>query len=233
MRDTIRFKTKKDIAVSLLREAILSGELEPGEKIAQIDIAKRLGMSPTPVREAIRELQAHGILNYEAHKGVVVAEVDLDQAAEVYEMRELLEARLTSYGCAHLTRGDLQELKGLHVEMCSRTRQGDSQPIRQLNYRFHWLIYEAANRPHWLAEVSRLWTQFPWDTLHVIPDRHVQSMREHERIIDALDGRDCPRAGRCMEAHILAGFNALKEFLTTRRGEGATRSGGSNAEDRP
>jgi DNA-binding GntR family transcriptional regulator len=221
MKEKFQFHTKKDVAVRMLREAILSGKLEVGQRLTQVYIAERLGMSPTPIREAIRELQAQGILSSESYKSVTVADVDLNQAAEVYELRELLESKLVSFGCPNLTGDITRELEQLHGEMCRHVRNGDYKFIRQLNYRFHWLIYDAADRPQWAAVVGRLWTQFPWDTLNVIPGRHAQSMQEHEGILNAVKAGDCLGASRSMEQHIQGGFKALKQYLLRRQHEGS------------
>jgi DNA-binding GntR family transcriptional regulator len=210
------FQTKKDIAVSRLREAVLSGELEPGTKLTQQDLAKRLGMSATPIREAMRELQAQGILSYEGNKGVVVSEGDIDVVSEVYEMQTLLEARLTALACPNLTQEDLGVLEQYHTEMSRLKHDPTHGDRRQLNYQFHWHIYERAQRPQWAGVVGRLWLQFPWDTLQTIPGRLLESEFQHGKILDALGAQDSSEAERRMAQHVLSGFEALTHYLGRR-----------------
>src|SRR5205823_2477029 len=84
-------KTKKDLMVELLRDAILSGELAPGERLLQEELADRFDVSPTPVREAIQQLVAEGVLSHSPYKGVQVAEVEVEDVQEIYLIRAALE----------------------------------------------------------------------------------------------------------------------------------------------
>lgn len=211
---TIVHKTKKDLVVEIIREAILSGELQPGERLLQDELADRFNVSPTPVREALRQLVAEGVLNHSPHKGVQVAEVNLEEVREIYMIRTVLEAWATRLAIPHLTSSDIQSLQDTEAQIEINIEQGDANALRKLNYEFHMLIYKAANMPQLYQLIQNLWTKFPWDTLHVLPGRAPRSAGEHRQIIQAIESGDIESAAQRMKEHIEDAAMALTEYLT-------------------
>lgn len=208
------FKTKKDLVVEIIREAILSGELEPGRRLLQDELAQRLDISPTPVREALRELEAEGVLDHSPHKGVRVAEVKLEDAREIYLIRGVLEALATREAVPRLQDTEIQRLRELQAQMEAYIEQGELKELRKPNYEFHMLVYQAAGLPELYRLIRTYWTKFPWDTLHVLPDRASVSAKEHREIIRAIEARDAELAARRMQEHIERGSGALIDYLT-------------------
>jgi DNA-binding GntR family transcriptional regulator len=209
-------KTKKDTIVEELREAILSGELEPGERLRQDKLAARYRVSSTPIREALRELEAEGVLDHMPRRGVRVADVNqttLRDMREIYLIRGALEALATRMGVSYLNTAHVQRMKALLHDMESETESGQLKNLRKLNYEFHMLIYRAADMPQLLKPIRVLWTKFPWDTLHVVPGRAADSVEEHRRIIKAIEDGNARLAGRLMQEHIDHGAAALTEYL--------------------
>lgn len=207
------YKTKKDVVVEIIREAILSGELEPGERLLQDELAERLNISPTPVREALRQLEAEGILDHSPHKGVRVAEVKLEEVQEIYLIRSELEALAMRLAIPHLDDSDIQRLRALQAQIEGHIEKDQLRELRKPNYEFHMLIYEAAGMPQLYRIIRNLWTKFPWDTLHVLPGRAPESAEEHRRLIQAINGGDAELAGQRMQEHIEHGATALTEYL--------------------
>ena len=207
-------KTKSAVVVEMLREAILSGSLGPGERLTQEELAARFNVSMTPIREAIQQLVAEGILDQEPYKGVQVAEVNADEATEIYLMRSAVEALAVRIGVPNLKISDVQRLHTLHAQIEEFTDQGNVSEIRKRNYEFHFIFYRAANMPRLYRLIQNLWAQSPWDTLYVIPNRTQRVVDEHNRIITAVDQGDAQLAATAMQAHLEAGMSMLIEYLS-------------------
>lgn len=208
------YKSKKDLVVDVIREAILSGELEPGARLLQDDLAERLQVSSTPVREALRQLETEGILQSSPNRGVRVAEVDFQAVREIYLIRAELEALATRLATPRLRPADLTRLRALHAEIETNIQARELKTLRRLNFELHSVIYEAAAMPELLKLIRSLWTKFPWDTLHVLPDRAQRSAQEHARLIGALAAGKAERAGQLMHAHIESAANELNRYLS-------------------
>ena len=209
-------KTKKDTIVEMLREAILSGELEPGERLHQDRLAARFQVSSTPIREALRELEAEGAINHTPRKGVRVADVNqttLRDIREIYLVRGVLESLATRMAVSYLNVAHIQRLRALLAAMESETESGQLKKLRRQNYEFHMLIYQAADMPQLLKIIRVLWTKFPWDTLHVLPGRANETAEEHRKIIQAVEDGNARLAGQLMQEHIDRGAAALAEYL--------------------
>ncbi len=209
----ISTRTKKDQVVEGIREAVLSGELQPGERLQQDELAVRYSVSQTPVREALRQLEAEGILDYNPHRGVRVAEVDLRDVREIYLIRSTLEALATRLAVSYLNGSHIQRLEALLDQMEEVIAQGQLKKLRKLNYEFHMIIYRAPDMPQLLQLIRNLWTRFPWDTLNVIPGRALMSVQEHRLLIQAIEEGNARRAAVLMQEHIEHGDSALTEYL--------------------
>ncbi len=206
-------KTKKDIMVEILRDAILSGELQPGERLLQEELAERFNVSSTPVREAIQQLIAEGVLSHSPYRGVEVAEVRLENTREIYLIRSVVEALAVRLGVPNLKISEVQHLHTLHHQMAFSVKQADYRPLLRLNREFHMLIYQAATAPTLYQIIKTLWIKSPWDTLFVVPHRPQMVIEEHQHILDAIDAGDAVQAGHFMQQHIERGSAALAKYL--------------------
>jgi DNA-binding GntR family transcriptional regulator len=213
------YKSKKDLVVEVIREAILSGELEPGARLLQDDLAERLQVSSTPVREALRQLETEGILQSSPNRGVRVAEVDLRAVHEIYLIRADLESLATRHAVPNLRPADLRRLRALLAETEDAIQRGELKALRRLNYELHSIIYEAAGLPELLKIINSLWTKFPWDTLNVLPNRASNSAAEHTHLIHALEDGDAELASRLMREHIESAARALDRYLAETRAD--------------
>lgn len=212
-RDT----TKKDQLVGLLREAILSGEIAPGEKLVQEEIAARYKVSPTPVREAIQQLVAEGVLSQSPYRGVRVVEVNLADAREIYLIRGAVEALATRCAVPNLRLADVAVLKALQNEIEQfATQSGTPDRLIRCNYDFHMTIYRRAEMPQLEQIIRSLWLKSPWDTLFVIPGRAECVVGEHQRILAAIEAHDAESAGAAMGDHIEQGRQMLESYLEAR-----------------
>ncbi len=201
------FETKTTYVSSRLRELIIGGQLEPGTRIRQNEIAEAFNVSATPVREAIRQLQSEGFIDSSPHMGAQVANSRHENLAEVFHLRALLEARLTSFAVPHLTKSDLAELRKRAAAFRKAVRARDPTELRQTNYRLHRKIWEAAQQPVTLELVNGLWARFPREIISVVPGRALRSAREHDALLKALEAGDADTAERLVSEHILGGFS--------------------------
>jgi DNA-binding GntR family transcriptional regulator len=209
-----RYTSKKDLVLDWLREAIVTGELQAGQHLPQEELAERLGVSITPVREALSELRAAGLLTQSTHGGARVADTDARVAADLHLLRSTLEPLAVRRAGAHLTETDLLLLRQLHERFADCVKRGDSRDVRKLNYQFHMSVYRAAGSPLLLDFIAQLWARVPFDILSALPDRATTSLREHDAILHALEQRDVDAAERLTREHIGHGAEALLEAIS-------------------
>jgi DNA-binding GntR family transcriptional regulator len=203
-------QTKEHQVAELLREKIIAGSFIRGERLKQAEIAKLLNISITPVREALRLLEAEGYVRVSSHRGAVVAPFQIDQADELYGLRMTLEGRLTAAAAERLTGAEFDGLARLDGEIREATKRGDREDVRGGNFRFHFRLYELAALPNTLAFVRVLWAKYPFDLLGAIPSRAALVLDEHAALIEALRKRDPRGAARAMQAHITSGHRQFK-----------------------
>jgi DNA-binding GntR family transcriptional regulator len=203
--------------MQVLRDRIRAGELAPGERLRVEELARELDMSPTPIREGLRVLQADGLVNYRAHYGIVVAEITSEQIKEIYRLRTLLEPAAVELAVPQLDDAQLSELErlhDLHAVALSSNRPG---AIAQLNSEWHWALYDASGSPLLNDFIHRLWETFPWRTMWALPGRIELSHRQHARVMKAIRARDAARAAEQMRLHVASGEETLLERLERER----------------
>jgi DNA-binding GntR family transcriptional regulator len=202
--------TKEYQVAELLRERIIAGSIMRGQRLKQAELAKQLNISITPVREALRLLEAEGYVRLLSHRGAVVAPFQFDQADELYDLRLALEGKLTAAATKRLTAGEFDSLRRLDEANREAARRGDREAIRGGNFRFHFRLYGLAAMPHTLGFVRVLWAKYPFDLLGAIPGRPSLVLHEHAALMDALAKRDPRQAMRAMQAHITAGHRQFR-----------------------
>lgn len=205
-------RTKKELMVDILREAILSGEIQPGERLLQEELAERFKVSQTPIREAIQQLVAEGVLSHSPYRGVQVAEISPAEAQQVYLIRAALESLATRQAVPNLKLSDVAALRANQTAFEQVAAGGEGSTL-QINNTFHRTIYSAAGMPLLESLIKSLWLKTPWDTLFVIPNRLKDAAAEHRRILDAIEAGDAELAGQRMAEHLEAGARALGAYL--------------------
>jgi DNA-binding GntR family transcriptional regulator len=204
-----RHVTKTELALELLREQIRSGELAPGQRLAIDDLTRLLGMSATPIREALRLLQADRLVDYRPHHGVVVTETPPEATAEIYRLRAMLEPLAAEVAVDGISSEQLHELERLHADLRVAVASGRGKQITERNAAWHWAIYESANSVYLNDFIRRLWEGFPWRTMWALPGRAELSLREHEAIMKAIRAGDAAATAQLMREHIQSGEEAL------------------------
>lgn len=144
----IEHKTRTQLVAEAIREKILTGEFKSGSPLRQAALAEELNVSRIPVREALLQLEAEGLVNFEAHKGASVTEVSASQVDEIFDLRALLEAELLRHSLDKLSAEDLQDAEALLEELETAMAAGDTQAATgHLNSAFHAKLYSRAERP--------------------------------------------------------------------------------------
>jgi DNA-binding GntR family transcriptional regulator len=203
------FKTKQDQVAEILREGIISGVYGRGEKLKQAEIAQKLGVSITPVREALHTLEAEGYIAGVSHKGLIVPPLDAAVATEVYGLRSNLERELTLRAVANMTPTRLKALRNLQKEAATARGEDARYAMRTANYRFHFELYEGAERPQTLHFVRILWARYPFGYEHLTHGRSARMITEHEDILARAQAGDAKGAAQAMVDHIRSGWDAL------------------------
>ncbi len=202
------FKTKQDQVADIIRARIISEAYPRGMKLKQSDIAKELGVSITPVREALHMLGAEGFVQAISHKGLIVPLVQADKARETFDLRVLLERDLTARALDRLDTATLAALRESQSVIAALQAGGARLNSRTENYRFHFRLYELADRPQTLQFVRVLWARYPFVTQERGGAR-LKNIAEHERFLRLVEAGDKAGAVDAMVAHIQSGWNDL------------------------
>ena len=216
------YTSKTELVTGMLRELIVTGELEAGASLRQRDLAERLGVSPTPVREALRRLDSEGLVTTDAHRSATVAESSLGVTEENYRIRAALESLAAELAAQRITECQLAEIERVNG-LIGQLDDGDGR-YGSLNREFHFAIYQAASSPVLLSLMRMLWQALP-DGPKV--DRtHQGSAAEHAAIIDALRDGDSKRAAELTHRHIVGSPHLDRERTARNRVDASSRARG-------
>lgn len=194
----------------VLREAILKGQIQPGEHLVQDDIAKSFGVSRMPVREAIKQLAAEGFVVFEPHKGAIVKKFTKHELEEIYFLRSKFEPLAAFESLKLITENQIQQLISLVEEM---NEIDDPEQFIELNIQFHQLLIENCPWGKLNTIIQSLWTGFPQQTPHLLPNQLETSKKEHAQIIEAIVSKNMEQAASLLEQHILRAKNSVLKNL--------------------
>jgi DNA-binding GntR family transcriptional regulator len=198
------------VVAERLRAAIHAGELKPGEWLRQEQVAQQFGVSQMPVREALQDLVAEGLVEHVPYRGIRIIEFSLADLVDLYAARAFLEGLAARYAAPNITPEQLTQLNDLNDEMERQRVKKDWAEYRQANRRFHQVIYSTSQHPYLIRTLDQMWTAFPTMMLgnfpatatRPIPRRAASDKQEHLEIIAALETRDGERAERLMHSHV-------------------------------
>lgn len=202
------FATKQDQVSDVIRERIIVGAYPRGTKLRQAALAEELGVSITPVREALMVLEAEGYVRGDPHKGLVVPELVPEQTREIFDLRLMLERELTSIAVAKMTPARLKDLRELNGKLNGALESGQLVAVRIANFRFHFQLYAIAERPQTLQFVRILWAKYPFTAQDVAPERPRRVQQEHELFLQKVAQDDRAGATQAMVEHIRNGWLA-------------------------
>lgn len=214
INSTPAFQTRDEFAAHRLREAILLGHLKPGDKLDQNEIAELLGISRSPVRDALRTLAAEGLVEIIPHRGAAVAELSTDELDEIFLLRRILEGMAARLAVQSIGLAQIAELQAIVDEIDQTT---DLDRWLELNRRFHHTLYQAADRPRLFSIVENLRnTTAPYIRLFIATAEHIESAQEsHRRILQACVAGDVLAAERETQKHIEAVGAGVLEYFSS------------------
>jgi len=191
-------------AVDALRQMILDGELAPGARLSERALGERLGVSRTPLREALRMLASEGLVRHEPNRGAVVAPLDRADIEATFELLAALEGLAGELAAQRIDAAQLAEIKALHFEMRAHHARGDRAAYFRANQDIHRHIAAAANNPVLVETFERLNARVKRVryAANLTPERWAKAVEEHERMIAALDARDGAALRTILEAHL-------------------------------
>jgi len=195
--------TKAELVVEAIRTAILTGDILPGSRITEQQVKAELNVSSSPVREAFHQLEAEGLLTRSPHIGTTVTSMEIEDAKELYRIQALLQSTALQICCNRLTDADIAEAKALNDEIKKLIRgKIDVKLIRVVNYKLHMILCGKNVYP-WLTRlISGLWIMLPTQSVWLAPQRPLHIVREHEKILNAVEKKDGMRAGALMQEHL-------------------------------
>lgn len=209
----MQFKTKENQVADYIREGIIAGRFPRGTRLKQQELATMLNTSITPVREALKLLEAEGYVGGDNYKGAIVAAFDIEASTEVQNLRILLETQLVRGAVERADSRDIAELKRLGEEFSRAFAAGDNEAARAANYRFHHHMFEIARLPQTLHFVRILWARYPFDVINGLKGRISRAAQEHDHILAAIIAGDSAGAMLATRQHIEAGWQELRESL--------------------
>ena len=220
MEDTLRVNMNeylplRDVVFNTLRQAILKGEFQPGERLMEIQLAQRLGVSRTPIREAIRKLELEGLVVMIPRKGAEVAKITEKNMRDVLEVRLALEKLAIELACQRITDEEIKQLEISSQQFYQTTVSKDLLTMAQADERFHDVIYNATKNKRLIQMLNNLREQMYRYRIEYIKDieTHEGLVKEHEDILQALREKNLEAASAMIQNHIENQTTAISGFI--------------------
>ncbi len=194
----------RDVVFKTLREAIIKGDLAPNERLMEIKLANMLGVSRTPVREAIRKLELEGLVIMNARRGAVVAPITKEDLIDVLDIRRAMERLGVELACQKITKDEIALLKKKNTEIEKAVEENDAQKIADLDVEFHEIINNSTKNKRLINIINGLKEHIYRYRLEYIKDIKVKEkiIEDHKRIIEAIESNDPKRAKKEIKNHI-------------------------------
>jgi DNA-binding GntR family transcriptional regulator len=213
------YKPLREVVAETLREAIVNGTLNPGERLMEIQLAEELGVSRTPVREAIRKLELEGFVVMIPRRGTYVADLSIKDINEVFEIRTALDVLAAGLAVERITEDELEQLERLLVEIGELIETDDTDRIVEADSQFHDVLYRASRNDRLVGIINNLREQFTrFRSISIqYPGRMVKSVEEHRRLVEAIASRDTELAQQIAREHMENSEQTLLQDLNERR----------------
>ncbi|ODM27192.1 GntR family transcriptional regulator [Acetivibrio mesophilus] len=198
------YKPLREVIFNTLREAIIAGELKPGERLMEVKLAEKMGVSRTPVREAIRKLELEGLVEMLPRKGAHVAELSAKDIMDVLEVRASLDGLATALAAERITDGEIKELEHIQSQFLAYANKDNLQGSIKKDVEFHELIYRASRNERLIQISSNLREQIQRFRVIYLKDysNPKELIKEHQYILEAISTRDKTAAQEYAQKHI-------------------------------
>ena len=212
------YKPLREVIFDTLREAIIVGELKPGERLMEVQLAEKMGVSRTPVREAIRMLELEGLVEMLPRKGAHVAELSVKDIVDVLEVRASLDGLATSLASVRITDDEIKVLKQIHSQFVNYVEKDNLQGAIKKDVEFHELIYRSSRNDRLIQIINNLRERVQRFRVIYLKDfmSSKDLIKEHIDIIESITGKDVMASQKAAELHIKnqeqAIISAVKRF---------------------
>ena len=205
----------RDVVFQTLREAILKGDLRPGERLMELQLAAKLGVSRTPIREAIRMLEQEGLAVTIPRKGAEVARMTEKNMEDVLQIREALDDLAVQVACDKMTEQQLKNLTLAMKNFENAIQTGNLSKIVAYDVEFHDIIYESTDNPKLVTLLSNLREQIYRYRVEYLQGKENYPMliKEHETILEALREKNKERVVEAMRSHIRNQAETVKNII--------------------
>lgn len=227
MRKVIeRHQTLREKILESIREAILKGQLKPGEKVAEPELAERFGISRTPIREAFRQLESEGYLTVIPRKGAVVAELSEQDIEEFYAIKSVLEGFAARMAALKMSDKEIEKLESINEKLEQLAQQGDVKTFFRVHNEFHELFIRASGNSKLADLIDQLVMKFNRSRMAslALPGRMEISVNEHRKIIQAFKDRDSDKADNLVKKTAAYGAQVLIQSIAQAEGRKAETS---------
>ena len=218
----------REVVFMTRRRQILRGELKPGERLMEISLANKLGVSRTPIREAIRMLEHEGLVVMVPRRGAHVAEITRQELNDVLEIRKTLEVLAIQRACANMTDRDIRQLREAEeaFAILVERKDADITALGEADEHFHDIIYQGTNNRRLIQILNNLREQMYRFRVEYLKDIDIRQMlvREHDAIVKALEIRDTEEAVRLVTMHIDNQYRSINKALDERDQEENAKS---------
>lgn len=209
------FLPLRDVVFNTLREAILKGDLKPGERLMELQLAAQLGVSRTPIREAIRMLEQEGLAVTVPRKGAEVAKMTLKGMEDVLEIREALDILACQLACERITEEQLEILAEKKKAFEDSLKTGNVKAIAETDVEFHDVIYDATNNPKLVNMLNNLREQIYRYRVEYLKkeENYPILIKEHNDIFNSLANRNKDEATASIREHVKNQAIAVKDVI--------------------
>lgn len=213
------YQPLRETVCETLRDAIRKGILEPGERLMEVQLADELGISRTPVREAIRKLEQEGYVIMMPRRGTYVADVSVSDVKEIFEIRSALESLATGLAARRIEPDELEKLQSLLNEIEGYIKKNDIEKIVEADIKFHGLLYQVSRNDRLVSIISNLKEQLArFRTLSMsYPGRLQETFEEHSEMVEAIANGDVSGARDAAEHHMERAEETLLKAMRKNR----------------
>jgi len=213
----LNYRNLGDSIFIKLKEEILNGTLKPGQRLQQVELSQKYGVSRAPVRDALRKLEAVGLVTVN-RKGAEVSSIDLDELHELYQIREVLEDLAAYKALPVISDEDLMALTDLEKKMEKASREGDLSSWLKFDFRFHNESYKPCNSPSLLKMIIELWnsTHHFRRTYCILPGKIKRAEKTHRSQLAALAARDGELYRSLIKKHLNDTVDEVEKMVSAR-----------------
>lgn len=209
------YKPLRELVFESLREAIIMGNLRPGERLMEIQLAEQMGVSRTPVREAIRKLELEGLVVMVPRKGAYVAGLSIKDIADVFEIRKALEGLAAELAADRISDEEIENLERVLHRLADSVEHKKLDEFIDVDTEFHAVLFQAGRNDRLSQMISNLREQIHRfrNTSLSMPGRMTAALEEHRKIVEAISQHDVDEAKRLAQEHIENAENTIMELI--------------------